>query len=176
VRQLGQIKAAAAGANLPFLVIGGWAVCAHGYARLTNDLDLLARKEDRENWNSLLDGMGYVSSFQPPSFGHWNPPDLPAYTILDVMFVNDSTFQKMWLAAQEVGVEGTASKIPSLEHLMALKLHALRYGGERRKLKDHDDLNNLITVNRVDTKSDSFRELCLKFGTKEIYERLRGKT
>jgi len=38
VRQLAEIHRAASEANLSFLLIGGWAVCAHGYARLTEDL------------------------------------------------------------------------------------------------------------------------------------------
>ena len=175
MRQLSQIRAATAEAKIQFLVIGGWAVCAHGYARLTKDLDLLGRKEDREKWNAVLGEIGYISVFQPPSFGHWNPAQLPGYTVLDVMFVNDATFQKMFQAAREVSVEGTESKIPSLEHLIALKVHALHHGGERRLLKDYDDLNNLITVNKVDTKSEWFRDVCMKFGTTDIYERLRGK-
>jgi hypothetical protein len=33
---------------LPFLVIGGYAVVAHGFVRTTVDIDLLICQEDRE--------------------------------------------------------------------------------------------------------------------------------
>ena len=41
-------------AGLPFLIIGGLAVIAHGYQRNTVDLDYLARRSDREAWQQAL--------------------------------------------------------------------------------------------------------------------------
>jgi hypothetical protein len=78
-------------------------------------------------------------------------------------------------AAKEVSVGGAQTKIPSLEHLFALKLHAIRFGGERRKMKDYIDMTYLIEVNKVDVKSEWFRNICLKYGTPEAYENFRGK-
>jgi hypothetical protein len=177
VRQLAQIHRAASESNLGFLLIGGWAVCAHGYSRLTEDLDLLAQTEKRSEWAALLEKLGYVSRHQPGPFGQWTPPDAEAgFTVLDVMFVSESTFVQMSSEAKAVYVEGTETKIPSLEHLFALKIHAIRFGGERRKMKDYIDLTYLMDINKVDAKSDWIRNVCLKYGTPEIYENLRGKT
>jgi hypothetical protein len=36
---------------LPYLVIGGYAVAAHGYSRLTFDIDILVRRVDKEVWH-----------------------------------------------------------------------------------------------------------------------------
>jgi hypothetical protein len=35
---------------LRFLIIGGYAVAAHGHTRVTFDVDLLVRRADREAW------------------------------------------------------------------------------------------------------------------------------
>ena len=45
--------------GLPFLVMGGLAINAHGYARQTADIDLLAQKVRREDWKKLMVAAGY---------------------------------------------------------------------------------------------------------------------
>ena len=50
------LKACAREANLPFLVIGGYAVVAHGYQRNTADLDVLIRRSDLNTWINALPG------------------------------------------------------------------------------------------------------------------------
>ena len=46
--------------GLPFLIIGGHAVNAHGFARFTKDLDLLIRRIDVEKWLASLKMDGYA--------------------------------------------------------------------------------------------------------------------
>ena len=50
------IAARAAAEGLPFLAIGGNAVIAYGYPRMTRDLDLLAREDDRRARDTLSTG------------------------------------------------------------------------------------------------------------------------
>jgi hypothetical protein len=177
VRQLAEIHSAASEATLSFLLIGGWAVCAHGYSRLTDDLDLLTQKEWRGQWDALLERLGYVSRHQPGPFGQWAPPQTATgFTVLEIMFVNESTFVQMKSAAKPAIVEGTQTAIPSLEHLFAPKFHAIRFGGERRKMKDYVDVTYLMEFNKVDPNATWFRDICLKYGTPEIYEKIRGKS
>jgi predicted nucleotidyltransferase len=88
------------------------------------------------------------------------------------MLVNASTFAKMVYEAETDTLEGQIVKLPSLDHLLALKLHALKNARGIRVLKDMDDVANLITNNRIDVRSTQFRELVLKYGTAELYEKL----
>jgi hypothetical protein len=45
---------------------------------------------------------------------------------VDLMFVNQSTFAAMIAAAKPVEIQGANLQLASLEHLLALKLHALK--------------------------------------------------
>jgi len=92
---------------------------------------------------------------------------------VDLMLVNQETFDKMSVEAREKLIDGIAIKVPSPLHLIAMKLHALRHGKPEREAKDLTDVFELIHLNDVDVKSDAFRALCEKFGTTELYERIR---
>ena len=50
-------------------------------------------------------------------------------------------------------IEGAAVKIPSLEHLVALKVHAIKHGQGLRVMKDVTDVAELLKFRRVDPKS-----------------------
>jgi len=86
--------------------------------------------------------------------------------------VREKTFQPMFAASREVDLYGTHSRIPSLEHLLALKIHALKNTRLHRFLKDFLDVENLIRINQLDIKSENVRQLFLKYGTVELYEKV----
>ena len=48
--------------GLQYLVIGGYAVNAHGYSRLTQDLDLLIRKSEIKSWSQIFEQYGLTLS------------------------------------------------------------------------------------------------------------------
>jgi len=158
--------------HLPFIIIGGTAVNAFGHARMTLDLDLVIPRSDVELWSSLLGKLGYrrvpgqilFAQFAPPFEGMWP---------VDLMLVNEETFARLSAEACEKVINGIAVKVPSPLHLIAMKLHALRHGKPEREAKDLTDVFELIHLSNVDVNGDVFRALCEKFGTKELYERIR---
>lgn len=62
--------------------------------------------------------------------------------------------------------------VPSLQHLFALKIHALKHGKGLRVLKDLDDVANRVLANRVDVRSEWFCQLFEKHGNMEWHERI----
>jgi Uncharacterised nucleotidyltransferase len=168
-------KAAAAG--LPFLVIGGNAVIAYGFPRQTVDVDLLVRQTDRQAWEGLIVPLGYRAHHLDRVFQMYNPipHNLPP---VDLMMVNEETFGKLSGRAQETVLGGTTVRIPSLAHLIALKLHALRHGGEHRRTRDFVDVIELVQLNRVDLASPEYAEILERYATPalvvEIQSRLAG--
>jgi hypothetical protein len=63
-------------------------------------------------------------------------------------------------------------RVPSLRHLLALKCHALKTTPAHRVLKDLQDVTTLVDANRLDVRDEQFKQLVLKYGHAELYERL----
>ena len=61
----------------------------------------------------------------------------------------------------------------SLLHLLALKCHAIKHGHAGRIVKDADDVIRLVGVNGLDVTQPELKELLLKHGPEDLYEKLR---
>lgn len=157
--------------GLPFVVIGGHAVAAHGYGRQTLDLDLLVRDEDRRAWVELLAALGYRVFHEDHAFVQLAPPTA-AHWPVDLLLVAEPTFAGVMAEAREVDLGARRARIPSLEHLLALKLHALKHARPPRDLKDLTDVVQLADANGLDARAEPFRALCLKYATPEIHDRI----
>ena len=152
-----------------FLVIGGFAVNAHGFARQTFDLDILVSRSDRDFWEQLITENGFCRRSRNGNFSQFTATT-PGALPLDVMVVNDQTYSKMFAAAVAGSVNGVTVRHPSLWHLLALKLHVLKLCLPHRELRDLYDVIQLVEINRVDTSTPEFRELCARFGNAKTYE------
>lgn len=152
---------------LRFLVIGGHAVAAHGYNRATFDVDLLGRQADREKWKARAAEAQLTMASEMSAFIQFDQADGDG---LDIMFVNESTFENLWKDSEERDFGGQKARVPSLDHLIALKLHVLKQGLRHRTMKDADDVETLARRNGLDFTLPKYEELFLKFGNREIYE------
>jgi hypothetical protein len=172
VNPLETIAARAAEKGLTFLLAGGHAVIAHGHPRNTFDLDLIICRDARESWIKVVHEMGYTLHHEGPTFLQFNSPkkeDLP----LDLMLVNGETFARLMAEASPVSPSTPQAKVVSLRHLLSLKCHAIKYGHPGRIVKDADDVLQLVLVNGIDINAPEMRELFLKHGTAELYEKVR---
>jgi hypothetical protein len=89
------------------------------------------------------------------------------------MLVSDETFAGLVSSAKEIKTETNCSvRVPSLDNLFALKLHALKYGPQQRDYKDIIDIISLADANGIDVRGDKFRQLCERYGSTVIYERI----
>ena len=166
------IIAEAAEANLPFIVIGGLAVAAYGHSRMTLDADFMVPRRDLAAWDALLLKFGYEKFHDQAGFAQFRPP-LKEMWPVDLMLVNDETFSKIMTAAEDAEIANRRVKIPSPLHLTALKLHALRHGKPERQAQDFNDIVEVLRLQRVDVSSETFRVTCEKYGTLELYDRIR---
>ncbi len=153
---------------LRFLIIGGYAVAAHGHARATFDVDFLADRSERDQWFLRTAKWQVKLVSRNEVFAQLSPEE--GGTDFDLMFVASDTFQRMFEAGQERVFGAATAKVPSLEHLVALKLHALKQEIPLRFSKDADDVEKLIRRNKVDLQRQVIKELFLKHGTKELYD------
>ena len=167
-----QLSEEARQGQLRFLVIGGVAVMAHGFARSTFDLDLLVRRSELEKWKGVAAKLGFRFFREGPTFVQFQPPAADRLP-LDLMLVGDATFERMYEAARLTDTGGVSVRVVSLEHLFALKCHAIQHGGPRRAVKDAEDIIQLLKANRIDLGSEPFRGAILKHGGPELYDKLR---
>lgn len=167
-----EIAKRASDAGIPFLVVGGYAVFAHGYLRLTDDLDLIVQRGQRAQLSKLLGDLGMSVKHDADTFLQFDPPDEAGMEV-DLMFVSEDVFARLEQASVEAAVEGTRVRVVALPHLIALKCHALQHSKSLRRLKDMDDLVQLILINRLDLHEPELRATILKHGNAEIYEKLR---
>ena len=173
VKIVGTIAEKAALAGLPFIVIGGNAVNAYGYSRTTVDVDLLVRETDRRKWDELIVPLGYRAHQIQRVFHMYNPiPD--GWAPVDLMLVNEGTFTKLSQNTRETELGGAIVRIPSLRNLIALKLHALRFGGEHRHTRDFLDVIELVQLNQVNLAAPEYVEILERYATSDIADRIRS--
>lgn len=168
------VKVCADDPSLPFLVIGGHAVIAHGYPRLTHDLDFLVRKSQRDLWRIKVLRLGFHVFEERASFIQFSrSAGMPDW---DLMLVNDLTFEKMWAESITIDFAGTGARMVALDHLIALKLHVLKQNLPHRALRDLDDVINLVLKNGLDIRTERYRTLFLKYGDQLTYDRVLRAT
>ncbi len=116
-------------------------------------------------------GLAYTVYRDADTFVQLSPPEAGAWPV-DLMLVKEATLELTLAAGIEVEMYGVQLLIPTLEHLLALKLHALKHGHFERHSKDLLDVENLLRLNKVDLRSERIRQLFLKYGTLELYGKI----
>lgn len=165
------LEVEAARRGLRFIVIGGHAVIEHGFHRGTEDADILVSKTRRDEWIECVTALGYSLCRDGGVFLQFDPLDPTAWE-LDLMLVPQEVFDRLLAGAQAATLEQAAVVVPSLEHLLALKVHALKNGRGLRVLKDITDIAQLLKLNRVDASEPWVKAVFEKYGTLEFYERV----
>ena len=153
---------------LELLLIGGYAVAVHGHTRATFDVDFMIRRADLSAWKARLLGAGLVLYAERTGFAQFTQP--AGGDGLDLMLVDDRTFQLMQSTALEADFDGAKTGVPSLDNLLALKLHVLRQALPYRTGKDAEDVEMLLRRNKLPLESEHYRNLFLKYGDGKLYE------
>lgn len=159
-------------AGVPCVLVGGFAVNAHHVSRQTLDIDLMIAVDDSARASAALLAAGYRKSADSPVVIRFKG-DGNLLLDIDLITIEASTLQKILKQAEEFTIAGCAFKVPSLEHLMAMKFHALKNDLERRGPKDMLDIISLARRNGLDPEGDRFRKLGATYGTPEISGRIQ---
>jgi hypothetical protein len=151
------------------ILIGGYAVNSYKVSRHTADVDFMITKESFEKIREKLFQYGYTIAHQQDVFVQLvNDRD---FRDLDFMFSEPDTIDKFIECGNTTVIASETFFIPSLDYLIALKLHSIKYN-PHRELNDIPDIVNLITANQIDYKMPEFKKLCEKFGTNEIFNKI----
>jgi hypothetical protein len=148
--------------QLPCLLIGAHAVVSLGFIRNTLDLDLLVPERTRSAWLELLGELGYRFFHGVAAFAQFEPGQ-PNGTPVDLMFVDDATWQKLAEHATETDLGGVRALVPQPAHLVALKLHAATSPTRSKPESDWEDIRQIVRLCGLDPKDESFRALILRY-------------
>ncbi len=157
--------------GVSLVLIGGFAVNYYHVTRQTADVDFLVTKEDFEKLIPLLEKSGYSKDYSQEVFARFKSNKLYLMDI-DFMFVERDTFEKILKASKKASISGHQFIVPSLNNLIALKLHSLKNNFKLRENKDLPDIIEMIRINNVNYRDKGFKELCLKYGTEGIYNKI----
>lgn len=131
--------------GVPYVVIGGLALTAHGYARMTDDVDILVTKDGSRRLLEHLEGRGYRRAFA----GSKNLRDTESSVKIEFVITGAHpgsgkpqpfAFPDP-LDTSPIEIDGV--KFIGLERLVELKLASGMTGGPDRA-KDHVDVQTLI--------------------------------
>jgi len=161
-------------AEIPHAVVGGVAVCLHGYRRNTVDLDVLIRREDSEAVRGLMQRAGLEWSADRHEFR--NSAGIPVQFLLAGERAGAGLPVKLPDPADDDCVMRLEDiSVLSLPRLLEIKI-ACGEGNLRRSHKDFADVVELIAVNNLDgsfarnlhrSVRATFRELVRAAHTKE---------
>lgn len=159
--------------GLRFLVVGGHAMIAHGSTRITGDIDISVIETDVPRWTDRLSEAGYTPIHKTDAFVQFRPPGRGHYPV-DLMIVDAPTFEKLWAESMARESSNTAIRIPHPDHLIGMKLHALKHGARHRHAKDLGDVILLMRHYHMTPDHATFRRLSERYGTPQIEAEIRS--
>jgi len=156
---------------MPFLVIGGHAINSYGLDRHTGDLDLLVPRSNKAAWLKLTELLKYSVNQNADTFARFRPDTIAAWPI-DLMFVDEGTFEKMQSASKLADFGAVEAPVAGLAHLLALKIHALKEFQAHRDARDFSDL--LFLVKRSKMSDSELQLLCERYASGTLFGRIKG--
>jgi hypothetical protein len=164
------IHAAFNEAGIKPILVGGWAVNHLGHTRNTMDFDLMILEDDAVKLHTYLEKAGFHLLFRNPElFAKYRHSHEKIFE-LDILFTDKITYEKLKSDSSEIKVGKIECLLPAPMSLIAMKLHAIKSSFETRFPKDFPDIVALSDLYGIDVSSEPFKQHCLKFGNKKIYE------
>ena len=158
--------------GIPLLLAGGWAVCHHGYSRLTLDVDWVCPRGKESEAVALMDRLHFTKSTDGMASRFKNRKHA-AFPYVDLIWVDDATFEKM--AEPAPGTSERNIPVINFRALLAMKLFALK-DGETRKHKDLMDIRFLLEYGHTRLPEEEFKVLCERYAGPGAYEKIKFDT
>jgi hypothetical protein len=121
--------------GIEYALCGGLALAVHGFARATQDIDLLVRPEDAERIAATVEKLGFVLDAGELPFGAGGPHERRVRRIsktegdegltLDLVLLRE-WLEPVWTSREALQWEGRRLQVVSREGLLAMKRVAAR--------------------------------------------------
>jgi Nucleotidyl transferase AbiEii toxin, Type IV TA system len=148
-RVMGRLQDFLDAEGVPVALVGAHAFQAYGVTRATVDLDLLTEDRVQERLLAFLESLGYETLHRSPGYSNHLHAD-PAWVRIDFVYVDERTSRALFArATRTASIGGRQVKVPGPEHLVAMKVQAVK-NDPRRTFKDLADVQELLRVTEVD--------------------------
>lgn len=158
--------------GVSWAVIGGLGLAALGFPRSTLDLDVVVTANVQDDLVAHLETEGYRTLHRSPGYSNHQHPD-PERGRIDFVYVRGDTAEKLFSSTLTVaGPRGRDVRVPKPEHLIAMKVLAMRNDPERA-LQDLADIRLLLGLPGVDR--DEVRATFARHGMAGRFDELRSR-
>jgi len=136
------------------------------------DVDFMIVAQQFEVVRQIMKRSGFTNIASNKNVAFFNAPGSPLR--VDFLRVDGDTMHKLLGNAINANVYRYEIKVPALRDLIAMKIFALSQDVDRRLGKDLPDIAYLSVLHNLDLEAD-IRPLCNRFGTRKIYDLIRGQ-
>jgi hypothetical protein len=162
-----------ADAKIPHAILGGVAVCLHGYQRNTVDIDLLIRNEDAKAVRETLENGQFTWNVKSKEF------KAPSGILIQFLIAGEKAGDDSEIKLPDPSDANTKTVIEDLPVLTLARLIetkiACGLGNLRRTHKDFADVVELILANRLNSAFAKHLHKSIRTTYRELVQRSRGK-
>ena len=169
MRALDDVEAFLTSGGFRLAVIGGVALAAYGHPRMTLDLDIVTDAAAQDTLVAFMESRGFVTLHRSSGYSNHRHEDR-ARGRVDFMYVRDHTAERVFGAVRQLpGPGGRMIPIPRPEHLIAMKVQAIKDAPERT-WQDLADIGYLLRLEDVDR--EEVRGYFVRAGLEEKWHEL----
>ncbi len=148
---------------------GALGLHAYGHSRATFDLDLVTVRAAQASLVASLEALGYETLHVSEGYSNHQHPDAE-WGGVDLIYVDEGTARRLFAGcSQKLRIGGREAPVPRAEHLVAMKVQAMR-NDPTRLVQDLADVQELLRLPGTDR--EEIRRYFEKAGMVEWYERL----
>ncbi|MBZ5640152.1 MAG: hypothetical protein LAO51_15505 [Acidobacteriia bacterium] len=154
----------------PCALAGAFALHAYGLSRATFDLDFVTESAVRERLVAFLESLGYETLHASKGYSNHLHPD-PAMGRVDFIYVTGES-SKLLFGGRGATLRfgGRELSVPRAEHIVAMKVHAMK-NDPGRALREMADIGFLLKLPGID--EEEVRGYFEKAGMREKYDEIR---
>ena len=150
-------------------VIGGVALAAYGHPRMTLDLDVVTESAAQDLLIAFMESRGFTTLHRSPGYSNHRHPER-RHGRVDFMYVQGRTSELLFGALRHLpGPGGVRVAVPRPEHLIAMKVQAMKDAPERSR-QDLVDIGYLLRLPGVNL--EDARGYFVKAGLDEKWREL----
>jgi hypothetical protein len=152
------------------VLVGGYALIVNKVQRMTFDVDFMITADDCSRIEPDIIKAGYSVFNRQKSFIQFKS-EKQGLRDIDFLICDRQTLERLITHGKKAVIAGEPFIVPSLEHLIAMKLHSIA-GNRKREIKDFPDVVQLMIANAIDPEKNDIKEMFKKYNVMDVYEKV----